>query len=54
MEKVKDAKVDITPVGIVMSDASTPENPRPPMIKPPKVVSPKFKLARHEADRSSM
>ena len=44
-EKINEARVDITPEGMVRSDASTPENPRPEMINPPNVVKPVQALA---------
>jgi hypothetical protein len=34
------ASVDITPVGMLSSEALMPENPSPLMIRPPKVVNP--------------
>ena len=45
-EKMNEARVDITPDGMVRSDASTPEKPRPEMINPPKVVKPVQELAK--------
>lgn len=40
------AIVDIMPVGILKSEASTPENPRPEMIRPLKVNSPEDRSAK--------
>jgi hypothetical protein len=39
-EKMNAASVDITPVGMLSSEALMPENPSPLMIRPPKVVNP--------------